>query len=274
MSPVAVSPDKRFHRAHVKPSRRRGPWRGVAAAALKYLLFAAVAASAVYKGSAIVTDAALLQIDRIVVRGNEHLTHRDVLAVLSGLPGENLVRTDLEAWRGRLLLSPWVREAFLRRSFPSTVEVAIVERRPIGIGRIGGELYLVDERGSIIDRYGPLYAALDLPIIDGLSPSPGAAGGDDARGRLAAKLISALRVRPEVAARVSQVDVRDLHNAAVILNGDPAVIYVGEDRFLPRIESYLELATTLRERVSDIDYVDLRFDQRIYVRPVQAGRRQ
>ena len=61
---------------------------------------------------------------------------------------------------------------------------------------------------------------------------------------------------------------RDLHNAAVILSGDPAVIELGDERFLPRLQSYLELAPTLRERVSDIDYVDLRFDDRIYVRPI------
>ena len=37
------------------------------------------------------------------------------------------------------------------------------------------------------------------------------------------------------------------------------------------MESYLQLAAALRDRVSDIDYVDLRFDGRIYVRPV-AGK--
>jgi hypothetical protein len=37
------------------------------------------------------------------------------------------------------------------------------------------------------------------------------------------------------------------------------VIYVGDDRFLTRIESYLDLASALRARVADIDYVDLRF---------------
>ena len=61
----------------------------------------------------------------------------------------------------------------------------------------------------------------------------------------------------------------DLHNAAVILSGDPAVIQLGEDQFLPRLQSYLELAPALRERVADIDYVDLRFDDRIYVRPAK-----
>ena len=58
----------------------------------------------------------------------------------------------------------------------------------------------------------------------------------------------------------------------MILSGDPAVIQLGEDQFLPRLQSYLDLAPALRERVADIDYVDLRFDDRIYVRP--AARRK
>ena len=74
-----------------------------------------------------------------------------------------------------------------------------------------------------------------------------------------------------MARQVSQIDVADLHNAAVILTGDPAVIYVGEDQFLQRLQSYVQLAPTLRQRVPDIDYVDLRFDERIYVRPGKAG---
>ena len=117
----------------------------------------------------------MLQIDRIVVRGNERLSSGEVLAVLNGLRGESLVWTDLDAWRRRLLASPWVRDAALRRSLPSTVEVVVSERQPIGIGRIDGDLYLVDERGVIIDQYGPQYADLDLPIIDGLSAAPATA---------------------------------------------------------------------------------------------------
>jgi hypothetical protein len=80
-----------------------------------------------------------------------------------------------------------------------------------------------------------------------------------------------LKVKPAVARRLSQVDVSDVHNASVILTGDPAVIHIGEDQFLPRIESYLELAAAVHEQVADIDYVDLRFDDRIYVRPTKAA---
>ena len=55
-----------------------------------------------------------------------------------------------------------------------------------------------------------------------------------------------------MARQVSQIDVADVHNAAVILSGDPAVIYVGDDQFLQRLQSYAQLAPALRQRVPDI----------------------
>ena len=205
----------------------------------------------------------------ILVRGNERLSRGEVLAVMSGLRGESLFSADLDLWRRRVMRSPWVRDAALRRSLPSTVEIVISERQPVGIGRINGDTFLVDEGGVVIDQYGPQYADLDLPIIDGLTASPDDDGSsvDAARAELAARVIAAVRSSPEMASQVSQIDVADLHNAAVILSGDPAVIYVGDEQFLERLQSYVELAPALRQRVPDIDYVDLRFDERIYVRP-------
>jgi cell division protein FtsQ len=274
VSPISAPADKRFRRAHIKPARRRGKWRGLIRPGVAGGVLVLIAVFGAYRGGGAVRYARLLEVDRIVVRGTERLSIGEVLSVLSGLRGENIVGTDLSAWRLRLLSSPWVRDAALRRLLPSTVEVVVSERQPVGIARIDGRLYLVDERAVVIDEHGPQYADFDLPIIDGLRPptAPAGAPADAARAELAARLIASLGTRPEIARRVSQVDVRDLHNAAVILSGDPAVLYVGEDRFLPRLQSYLDLAAALRERVQQIDYVDLRFDDRIYVRPVGAPR--
>ena len=49
---------------------------------------------------------------------------------------------------------------------------------------------------------------------------------------------------------------------------DAALLHLGEDKFLERVQSYVDLAPALRQRVPEIDYVDLRFDERVYVRPV------
>jgi len=268
VSAVAAQTDRRFRRAHVKPARRKRSWRSLLTPVLIWAALTFALTYGVYRTSASAAHANVLRVEKIVVRGNERLSKGEVIAVLTGLRGENLLWTDLDLWRTRLKASPRVRDAALRRSLPSTVEVVVSERQPIGIGRIHSEMYLVDERGVIIDQYGPQYADLDLPIIDGLSAGP--AGGsltDEVRADLAARVIAAVKAKPSVARRLSQVDVSDPHNASVILTGDPAMIQLGEDQFLARLQSYLDLAPTLRERVADIDYVDLRFDDRIYVRP-------
>jgi cell division septal protein FtsQ len=252
----------------VKPARRRG-WRTLRRQLAKYSLVAALIAFGLYQGGVVAAETGLLQIDRIVVHGNERLTTGEVLEMLNGLQGESLVWANLETWRQRLLASPWVQDASIRRSLPSTIEVEMSEREPIGLGRIQGELYLVDGQGVVIDQYGPQYSDLDLPIVDGLSSKNGEeVTADPARAELAARLIASLAVSPTVTKRLSQVDVTDLRNAAVILEGDPAVLYVGDDRFLPRLQSYVDLAEAIKARVPEVDYVDLRFDDRVYVRPV------
>ncbi|HWF86269.1 MAG TPA: FtsQ-type POTRA domain-containing protein, partial [Vicinamibacterales bacterium] len=158
MSPVAAPADRRFRRSRVKPSRKRRTWRAAVLLPIaRYTVVAVVVLYGMSRLTRIVAHAHVLQIDHIVIRGNERLSRGEVLAVLNGLRGESLVWTDLDAWRRRLLASPWVRDAALRRSLPSTVEVAIAERQPIGIGRLRGDMYLVDDRGIVIDQFGPEY---------------------------------------------------------------------------------------------------------------------
>jgi cell division protein FtsQ len=276
VSPIAAPSDRRFRRAHVKQGRKHRHWRRRIMPIVRGSVVALVAMYGAYRLAGVAAHAHVLRVDRITVRGNERLSRDDVLAVLTGLRGESLVWTSLESWRRRLLASPWVRDAALRRSLPSTVDIVIAERQPIGVGRLNGEMYLVDESGIVIDQFGPQYADLDLPIIDGLSASPSDSGSmtDQARADLAARVIEAMRPKPEIARRLSQIDVADLHNAAVILAGDRAVIHLGDERFLPRLQSYLELSSALRDRVPEIDSVDLRFEDRIYVRPASGPARQ
>ena len=266
---IPAPADKRFRRAHVSPTRKRGrfeiSWKRLAQGSV----IAAFAVYAGYRGLQLVLATGALTVTRISVSGNAKLSRGEVVSLLDGLRGRNMVFLDLEAWRRKLTGSPWVADAALRRVLPGTVDVMIVERAPMGIGRIGDDLYLVDERGSIIDEFGPNYADLDLPVIDGLT-APASEGGlliDEARAALAARVIASIHTRPALARRLSQIDVRDVRDAVVILKDDTAMIRVGDERFVDRLQAYLDLAPALRERVPEIDYVDLRFDERVYVRP-------
>lgn len=157
MSPVAVSADRRFHRAHVKPARRRAVWRSVAVAGVKCGVLLVLVLFAATRVQSFVQTSPLLRIDRIVMSGNQRVPTEAVSALLGGLHGENILSADLEAFRDRLMASPWIADASFRRALPSTLEVMVRERTPIAIGRKSGQLYLVDERGAAIDAYGPQY---------------------------------------------------------------------------------------------------------------------
>jgi cell division protein FtsQ len=229
-----------------------------------------------YRVADLVVSTGALTVTRITVSGNTRLSRGEVLSLLDGLSGRNMLLVSLEEWRRKVLASPWVEDAAIRRVLPGTVDVVIAERQPMGIGRMGDVLYLLDQHGRVIDEFGPNHAEFDLPLIDGLAAARAGAGEpavDEARAALAMRLLASLQGRPDLAGRISQIDVTDVRDAVVILKGDTALIRVGEDQFAERLQSYLDLAAALREKVPQIDYVDLRFGERVYVRPQAPGPR-
>ena len=279
---VSAPTDKRFRRAQVTPVAKRGRVRRsrkqVAYVVVLSVVLSAVALSGVYFAARFVLTAEALTVTRVTVSGNTRVTRGEVLSLLDGLSGRNMLLINLEEWRQKVLASPWVEDAAIRRVLPGTVDVAIAERRPTGIGRIGDALYLLDQRGAIIDEFGPAHAEFDFPLIDGLATAEGTGPDglvvDEGRAALAMRLLASLQGQPDLAERVSQIDVTDVRDAIVLLKGDTALIRVGDDQFAERLQSYLDLAPSLRGQVPQIDYVDLRFGERVYVSPQASPRGQ
>ena len=270
---VTAPADRRFRRSQIHATRRRRlrtrpMWRGLRAA----IVLAALAFGGFWAAQAAV-DLPWLRVQHIRVHGNQRVHEGEVLTLLDGLKGDNLLTADLDRWRSRLFASAWVADATFRRRLPGTVDVEIRERAPMGIARVGTGLILMDAAGIAIDEYGPRYADCDLPIIDGLveNPSSRPLKIDGARSRLVSRLMSELRTRPDLAQRVSQIDVKDAHDVHVILDGDSAVIRLGDAHFVERLESYVGLQARIREQVPDIDYVDLRFGKHVAVRPASSA---
>ena len=273
---VRAATERNFRRAKVTPVKRRGvrrwlTWRLVGKAAAAVLVVYAG-----YRACDLALNSSALQVRRVVIRGNVRLSTGEIHALVDGLAGSSILTADLSVYRRRLLDSPWVERVAMRRLLPSTVEVFVSERRPIGVSRLRGQPYLIDRHGTIIDEFGPQYADFDLPIVDGLVRAPGTGDSsiDEARAELAARVIDALAGRKELAARVSQIDVSDAHDAVVLLDDDAALLHLGEEQFAERLQYYIEIAPALRNNVQGMDYVDLRFGERVYVRPAAtAGRK-
>ena len=137
MSQVAVQSDRRFRRAHVKPARQRRSWRAWTGRPVRYALVAIALAYGAYRSAEIVAQAHVLQIDRIVVRGNEHMSSSDVVAVLNGLVLVSFARQLEEQGKGHVEA---IREAAELRLRPvlMTALVASLGFIPMALSREPG----------------------------------------------------------------------------------------------------------------------------------------
>lgn len=258
--------DKRFRRPESRPVRRRSPfhlrrlWKPAAILAASLV---AVAAAVI-----VLLTAPGLAVDRLVVRGHSRLSASDLESRLAGLRGVNILSVDLASYHARVLESPWVAQASLWRVLPSTIEVRVVERVPAALARVGQQLFLMDATGKLIAEFGPSFPNLDLPIVDGVATAQGrgAPRVDPDRALLVRRFLAALDARPDLGDRVSQLDAGNAHDLVVLLKDTAAYLHVGDERFVERLDAYLEMSPTLGDQFPDIDYVDLRVEGRIAVR--------
>jgi cell division septal protein FtsQ len=275
---VNAPAERNFRRARAKPARRRTLSALFSWKVARVTLIVVVVSLAAFRAAQLAYASELFRVSKVAVHGNVRVSTGEVQAIVREIKGTNILTTDLAYWRGKLLQSPWVAEVSLRRVLPATVDVYVSERHAFGLGRSGDMLYLISPDGTVLDEFGPRYAKFDLPIVDGLFPRQPSRGSrsrtaeptarvDATRASLAARVIEAVKGSEDLERRLSQIDVSDARDAVVLLDGDPALLHLGEDRFRERLNSYLEYAERLRERIPNIDSVDLRFEERVYVKP-------
>jgi cell division septal protein FtsQ len=266
--PVNAPPaDKRFRRSHVRPTSRRDWWRGrslrLLAIGSSGLLLLLIASGVI----GYVLGSRTFTVRRITVSGNQRLSTGEVQALLGHLVGSSMIAADLEAAKDKLQDYSWVDQVKIRRVFPDAVSVTLTEQQAVAVGQINDTLFLIDRTANIIDEYGPNYAEFDLPIVNGLTSGTSRMLVDEQRADMLQRFLGSLQGRPDLVERVSEIDLRDPQNVVVVLKGDTTAVRLGREKFEERLSSYVELASTLRERVPDIDYVDVRYVPRLVVGP-------
>lgn len=272
---VSAPADPRFRRADGAQMRRRHVRAGIRRL-VRWVAPVLALLALGYGAARAVTVSGLLRVREIVVVGNEKLSAGDVELLVAGLGQEQILGVDLEQYRQRLLDSPWVEDVHLTRVLPATIRIAVVERRPMAAARLGQQLYLVDKTGSIIGDYGPAYRDYDLPIVNGLMVGgrdrDAGARVDPESARLTGALLDTLSSRADLVSRVSEIDVSRPTDAVLLLEDDTAWLHLGDRDFAARLDHYLETRAALVERFGLLDYVDLRFGERVFLRGQGRGR--
>lgn len=113
-----------------------------------------------------VTAASGLAIDRIKIAGQSESSEVEILDRLAVEDFSSLFTFDVDAARERVETLPWVAQATLKKLYPDTLQVAIVERLPYARWQIDGTVSVVDPQGRVITEvFDERYAA--LPLVAG-----------------------------------------------------------------------------------------------------------
>lgn len=128
-------------RAEVRASRRRARLRRT----LLVLLGAAVLVGAV-----LLERSTVLAVDRIDVVGVERLTRSEVLAAADVPPGTPILRVRTGRVAAAVAALPLVRAAEVDRTGPTSLRIALEERRPVLVATGRGRSVLLDRDGVVV----------------------------------------------------------------------------------------------------------------------------
>lgn len=105
-------------------------------------------------------------VDEVHISGNRQTSEIDIIGRL-GLDGwTSLVGFNPDEARGRVAELPWVEEASVRKVYPDSLEVAVVERQPFAIWQHNEALDIVERSGRVIAPF-QLGVHTELPLIMG-----------------------------------------------------------------------------------------------------------
>lgn len=215
------------------------------------------------------------QIDRIKISGNKRIPNESIINYLNGKLEKNiffLKTKSIFLVRPKLLRKevlkefPAASEAFLKRRFPSEINVQVTEREAVGNWRSQEECYLIDKEGILFEK-GEEEQKLTIisespfqninlgePIIDGEIIQGIIDINQELRGGSCKLDITAF----SLADGASKLTVRIENNWEIYFNPQKSL----QDQLF-------NLGLVLKEkipqeRLGDLEYVDLRFGNKVY----------
>jgi len=208
-------------------------------------------------------------VERLEIVGADRGGSESIRERLAPYVGRNIVDINLYEVRAAATSDPWVLSASAKRVLPGTLHVTVVERHPAAVAVIDDIAYVVDKTGFVVGQLepGPFER---LPILTGLDVYEGQA--------LAAALAHGVRTigrLHEVAGlRVGELAEMDFsrRDRIAVRTVDPGpAILLDPERVDRNLNRYLELRREIARRAGRLEYVDLRWQDRIAVMPASTS---
>ncbi len=175
--------------------------------------------------------------------------------ILDTYRGENIFLINMYDLKEKIEKIPEVEAVYIRKVFPNKLKIHIIEKKPFLILKNSKNFLIDDEGNKIEETYGKFEYKLPEIVADGFDEEA---------------LIELLPVEElkEFFFKFSDnkllIHFNPTHGIVVIDDG--MKIYLGVDNLVEKWDNYLKIFPELKKRFGDIEYIDLRFDGRVYIK--------
>jgi cell division protein FtsQ len=195
--------------------------------------------------------------------GNKHLSEDELKALMGIEEGEKIWRVSLRELAESLSYSPWIKDLSLRKEYPRSLHVRIVEAVPVALLKKGRSMYLIDDEGMELEGLEGESVPF-LPII---------VGDPAVNSRAFSEAVSLAEVIRDfgLSAKKGRVEIKGMERGVNYLEVyiDKLLVKVGQGEYDEKLSRLFDLTEEIRRRDINVEYVDLRFEDRVVVRPAK-----
>jgi cell division protein FtsQ len=196
----------------------------------------------------------------IEIAGAVHTQRAALEAITRRYIGLNLFKIDIARVQSDLRSLAWIQRIAIEKRVPNTLRIKVVERVPVALAMHDGTLRYIDAGGVVCGDLSPAVGDTDLPIVSN-------AEGDELIRSV--RFIDALRVHdPIVYSRIGEVRPIAPRGFAMFDRDLGATVYANADDVSSKFRDLYSIVQSEKLGKSDIAYADLRFADRIVIRPV------
>ena len=189
----------------------------------------------------------IMPIDNVQIEGVfVHLSREDIRQQLMQVLTGDYFTADIEAVRASLLLLPWVQDASIRRQWPSTLQIRIVERRPVAYW---SDDSLLSDRGEL---FTPKQISRDLQI-------PAITGPEGLQRKVWDFLVTLDTKLSGLGLDVSRLVLDERRSWSMLLSNG-VELQLGRNDTERRIQRFVKVFSMQNApNIDDIKYIDLRY---------------
>ena len=206
----------------------------------------------------------LLSWDNLMIKEIQVLCQREgvrqeIQKLVSAQKLGNILLLDITQLQEKIENHKWVKEAYIRKSFPSSLKIEIKEREPKALLK-KQDYYLVDEEGVLLEKVDSRNTS-NLPLLVDASNF---SKNYKEKLKLAWECLKCFS--PLEKEQIEVLDLTEFETICLQFKENPTRIILGNTEFSQKLALFKIHRAQWENQFGPLDYVDLRLEDRLYIK--------